>query len=124
MSTALVMNFDLFITNEVGHARVRIAGRPTIDQMISLIHLLGVDSDNWDSDVLLVDLREVSTPFTEQQQFQLGQQTAMSLAHLRRIASVVPPERKTRISEKAARRDGTDIRVFTDLQEALRWLRS
>lgn len=120
---ATVMNFDLFISDEVDHARVKVAGRPTIDQMISLVHLLGVDSDNWTHRVLLVDLREVHTVFTPQEQFQLGQEAALSLAHLRKVASVVPPERITRISEKAAQRDGTNVRVFVDEDSALRWLR-
>lgn len=119
---ATVMNFDLSITEATDHARVRVAGHPTIDQMLSLIHLLGVDSGQWTHQVLLVDLREVQTRFTPQEQFRLGQETALSLSHLRRIASVVPPERITRISEKAAQRDGTDVRVFSDEEEALAWL--
>jgi hypothetical protein len=119
-----VTNFDLFITNEADHVRVRVAGQPTIDQMLSLIHLLGVDSGHWEHDVLLVDLCSVQTQFTPQEQFQLGQETALSLAHMRRIASLVPAERITRISEKAAQRDATNLRVFSDEPTALAWLRA
>jgi hypothetical protein len=120
---ATVMNFDLFVANEVDHARVMVAGHPPYDQMLSMIHLLGVDSSDWGHGVLLVDLREVATQFTPEEQFRIGQEAALSLAHLRKVASLVPPERITRISEKAARRNGTDVRVFGDEQAALAWLR-
>jgi uncharacterized membrane protein len=41
---------------------------------------------------------------------------------MRRIASVVPRERVTRVSEKAARRNGVNVRVFDDEQQAIAWL--
>jgi hypothetical protein len=119
-----VMNFDLFVASEADHARVRVAGHPTFDQVLCLIHLLGVDSEGWGHEVLLVDLREVATLFTPQEQFRIGEEAALSLAHLRKVASLVPPERITRISEKAARRNGTNARVFGDEQAALAWLRA
>jgi hypothetical protein len=118
-----VTNFDLSIVMEADHVRVTVAGQPSIDQMLSLIHLLGVDSGGWEHDVLAVDLRQVQTPFSTQEQFQLGQQAAASLAHMRRVASIVPPERVTRVSERAAQRDGTNVRVFSDESEAMAWLR-
>jgi hypothetical protein len=121
---ATVLNFDVLVSSEVDHVRVTVAGTPSIDQLLSLVHVLGVDSVGWRHQLLLVDLREVRTLFTPEQQYRLGQEAACSLAHLRRIASVVPVERITRISEKAARRDGTDVRVFDNQDEALSWLRS
>jgi hypothetical protein len=119
-----VMNFDLHVTHEVGHARVKVAGHPTFEQVLSMVHLLGIDSSEWDSEALLVDLRDVRTVFTPEEQFRLGLEAALSLAHLRRVASLVAPERITRISEKAARRNGTNVRVFGDEQAALAWLRT
>ena len=119
-----VMNFDLHVAQEVDHARVNVAGHPSFDQVLSMIHLLGIDSGGWDLDVLLVDLREVQTVFTREEQFRIGLEAALSLAHLRKVASLVPPERITRISEKAARRNGTNVRVFGNEQAALAWLRA
>jgi uncharacterized membrane protein len=40
-----------------------------------------------------------------------------------RIASVVPTERITRISERAARRNGVNVCVFDDERLAIEWLR-
>ena len=119
-----VMNFDLHVAQEGDHARVQVAGHPSFDQVLSMIHLLGIDSGEWTLEVLLVDLREVQTVFTREEQFRIGLEAALSLAHLRKVASLVPPERITRISEKAARRNGTNVRVFGDEQAALAWLRS
>lgn len=119
-----VMNFDLHVAQEVDHARVEVAGHPTFEQVLSMIHLLGIDSSEWSIEALLVDLRALGTEFTPEEQFRLGLEAALSLAHLRRVASLVRPERLTRISEKAARRNGTNVRVFDDEQAALAWLRA
>jgi len=72
--------------------------------------------------VLLVDLRKVSTQFSESEQRSVGQEAAASLVHMRKIASVVPPDRVTRISERAARRDSANVSVFDDEKAALAWL--
>jgi hypothetical protein len=119
-----VMNFDLHVAHEVDLARVKVAGHPTFDQVLSMIHLLGIDSGEWEFETVLVDLREVETVFTREEQFRIGLEAALSLAHLRKVASLVPPERITRISEKAARRNGTNVRVFCEEQAALAWLRA
>lgn len=116
------MDFDLAVDPMAHYIRVRITGGPSIGQLLSLIHLLGVESETWDDDKVLVDLRGVVTPFSPPEQFRIGQEAAASLSHMRRIASVVPPERVTRVSEKAARRNGVNVRVFDDEQQAIAWL--
>jgi hypothetical protein len=116
------MDFDLAIDTMAHYIRVRITGGPSIGQLLSLIHLVGVESETWEQDKVLVDLREVVTPFSHPEQFRIGEEAAASLSHMRRIASVVPPERVTRVSEKAARRNGVNVRVFDDEQQAIAWL--
>lgn len=116
------MDFDLAIDPMAHYIRVRITGRPSHGQLLSLIHLVGVESETWEDDKVLVDLRGVVTPFSFPEQFRIGQEAAASLSHMRRIASVVPPERLTRVSEKAARRNGVNVRVFDDEDHAIAWL--
>ena len=118
------MSFDVSVTQQRFYTRVAVSGAPTIDQLLALVHVLGVDSGTWKHDVLMVDLRKVSTQYTEAEQRSLGQEAAASLVHMRKIASVVPPERVTRISERAARRDGTNVSVFDDEKAALAWLQA
>ena len=118
------MSFDLKIAPMAHFIRVTIIGAPTLGQLLSLIHLLGVESETWSQDKVLVDLRHVVTPFDRPEQFRIGEEAAASLSHMNRIASLVPPERVTRVSEKAARRNGVNVRVFDDEQQALAWLES
>jgi hypothetical protein len=114
--------FDVSIRPKASHTRVTVVGLPTLGQLLSLIHLLGVESSSWRAETLLVDLRGVDTEWTQEEQFRMGQEAACSLAHMRKIASLVPPERITHISERAARRSGTNVSVFGDEQAAMAWL--
>ena len=116
------MDYDVAIRKQARYMRVTVSGRPTLDELLSLIHLLGVDSEGWPKHRVLVDLRGVRTPFDHAQQFRIGEEAAASLHHMERIASLVPPERVTRVSEKAARRSGTNVRVFAEERAAVAWL--
>lgn len=116
------MDYDVAIVPKARYMRVKVSGRPTFDELLSLIHLIGVDSETWTRQVALVDLRGVQTHFTVPEQFRIGIEAAASLSHMEKIASLVPPERVTRVSEKAARRNGTNVRVFADEREAVDWL--
>ena len=116
------MNFDVAIDQTARYVRVALTGSPSIGQMLSMIHLLGVESETWKQNATLVDLRGVSTQYTQQEQFRIGEEAASSLSHMDRIASVVPPARITRISERAARRNGIDLCVFSDETQAVAWL--
>jgi hypothetical protein len=117
-------DFDLFVGSAVDHGRVKVTGHPTFDQLVSMLHLLGVDSVGPGHELLLLDLRDVQTLFTPEQQFRIGQEAALSLAHLRKVASLVAPDRFTRISERAAQRNGTNVRLFAGEAAALAWLRA
>jgi hypothetical protein len=116
------MSFDLAIDNTTRFVRVTVSGSPSIDEVLSMIHLLGVESETWEEDRVMVDLRGVATPFTRIEQFRIGEEAAASLSHMDKIASVVPAERVTRVSEKAARRNGTNVRVFDEETAAIEWL--
>jgi hypothetical protein len=115
-------SFDLAIEQHAHFMRVAVTGHPTIGQLLSLIHLLGVESETWAADRALVDLRGVDTEFSRHEQFRIGEEAAASLSHMERIASLVRPERITRVSEKAARRNGANVSVFDDEAAALAWL--
>ena len=117
------MSFDVTVRHQPRFVRVTIVGRPAFEELVTLIHLLGVESETWPQARALVDLRGVSTPFSHLQQHSIGVAAAASLSHMDRIASVVPPERLTRVSERAAQRDGTNVRVFDGEEAALAWLR-
>jgi hypothetical protein len=116
------MDFDVAIRKQARYVRVTVKGLPTLGDLLTLIHLLGVESETWQQHMVLVDLRGVVTPFSRAEQSRIGEDAATSLSHMDCIASLVPPERVTRVSEKAARRHGANVRVFSDEREAIAWL--
>lgn len=115
--------YEVAVAQHVGFARVTISGKPTLDQMLSIIRVIGLDSVNWSTRAVLFDLRKVASLFSRPEQFRLGEEAALSLVHMEKLASLVPPQRLTRISEKAARSSGSNMTVFTSKEEALAWVR-
>ena len=73
---------------------------------------------------LLINLLDVVGTFGRDEQLTIGLLAHRHLAHLERVASLVPEEKLTRVSEAAARAQGMELRVFTSLPDALAWLTS
>ena len=71
---------------------------------------------------LLINLMDVVGTFGPQEQRTIGLLVFQHLSHLEKVASLVPPEKITRVSEQAARAEGMDLRVFTVFTEAIDWL--
>jgi hypothetical protein len=71
---------------------------------------------------LLINLMDVVGTFGPEQQRAIGLLAYHHLGHLERVASLVPPEKLTRLSEAAARAQGMELRVFCELSEAIGWL--
>ena len=122
MAREAMTTFQVLPSYDAEYARITVVGAPTIGQLISLTELLAVDSRSWAQPLLLLDLRQVETRFAFTDQFRLGEAGARNLGHLRKLASVVPPDRITHVSEKAANHGGANVRVFTDEAEAVAWL--
>lgn len=73
---------------------------------------------------LLINLLDVVGTFGPEEQQIIGLLAYKYLAHLEKVASLVPQDKLTRISETAARKRGMELRVFTTLPEAVDWLRA
>jgi hypothetical protein len=71
---------------------------------------------------LLINLMDVVGTFGPDQQREIGILAYRYLAHLERVASLVPPDKLTRVSEAAAQAQGLQLRVFTQLADAIEWL--
>lgn len=71
---------------------------------------------------LLINLMDVVGTFGADEQQQIGLLAHQYLSHLEKVASLVPPDKITRVSEAAARAQGMELRVFTQLGEAVDWL--
>lgn len=99
-----------------------ISGAPTLDEFLRVLQDLGAESVRWSATAVLVDLLGVSTPYSFTEQLRIGVGVGQNFAHLRRSAAVVPPERITRVGEKAANHTGARVRVFSTHAEAVAWL--
>lgn len=73
---------------------------------------------------LLINLLDVVGTFGREEQQAIGVLAYRYLSHLEKVASLVPEEKLTRVSEAAARAQGMELRVFTNLPAALDWLRT
>ena len=105
-----------------GYSLVRVEGEPTLAEFLSFLQQIGSETSGWPARRLMFDLRGVRTLTTFTEHYAVGEETARQLAHLHRIASVVPADRITRASEKTAQRAGVNVRVFTSEAEAIAWL--
>jgi hypothetical protein len=104
------------------YAVVRVEGEPTLGEFLGLVQEIGTASAGWPNRRLLVDLRGIRSLTTFTEHYAVGEESARRLAHLQRVASVVPADRITRASEKTAQRSGLNLVVFTDEGAAVAWL--
>lgn len=71
---------------------------------------------------VLVDLSRVRENLKFTDHYAIGELVARRLAHLERLASLVPAPRRTGTSEKVANAQGTLLRVFVAEAAAIAWL--
>jgi len=97
-------------------------GKASIDEFIDLIELAARHTKETGDLAFLADLREVQGSLAFTEHFRIGEQVSRQLSHLQKVASVVPPSRRTGTSERVSQRMGMRLRVFEDIDEAIRWL--
>lgn len=116
------MPLDHVLEHRDGYARVTLSGNPPIEQFLAFVRLMEAETRAWRHDRALFDLRGISTLRHVTEQVAIGQAVARHLRHMDRIASLVPPDRVTGISRKAAQQAGLNLAVFVDEQAAIAWL--
>jgi hypothetical protein len=100
----------------------KVVGPASMDDFATLIVAMGEATQKAGDKRVLVDLLGVEGEMKFTDHFQIGQMVAQYMRHLDRIASVVPEDKITRTSEKVAVKQGMQLRVFTSMNEAIRWL--
>jgi hypothetical protein len=116
------MPFTTELTRFPGYVRLQVAGPSSIREFVELVSTIGKETVYWSDRRVVVDLRQVEGALDPTEQVFLGELVAQDLAHIERLASIVPPERLTRNSERAAQELGSQLRVFDDEAEALAWI--
>lgn len=119
---ALSMSLDAKIHRCAQYKSVTITGPASLDDFVGLMTTLGEQTRKEGDKRLLVNLMGVEGELKFTDHFQLGSQAAQLLRHLDKLASVVPADKITHTSEKVALKQGFQLRVFTSVDEAVRWL--
>ncbi len=101
---------------------VKLSGPATIDDFVRLIGELGEESRRLGDRRMLVDQLDIPGTLKFTDHFRIGEEVARHFQHLEKLATVVPPDKITRTSEKVALRQGLQLRVFTTINDAIRWL--
>ncbi|MEO5669524.1 MAG: STAS/SEC14 domain-containing protein [Ramlibacter sp.] len=101
---------------------VKIAGPASLPDFVAFIAELGEETRSNGDKRALVDLLGLENDFRFTDHFQIGEAAAQHLTHLERLASIVPENQITHTSEKVAVKKGLQLRVFTSMTEAIRWL--
>lgn len=110
------------IEHRSGYSLVSLRGDPSLGQFLSFVELMGPETRSWPVARGLFDLREISTLKSVTDHVAIGQAVVRHLAHMDRIASLVPPDRATGISRKEAQGAGVNLAVFVEEPAALEWL--
>jgi len=116
------MPFDVSIHRHSAFVRFTPVGPASIESFVELVDTVEAETVFWSDRNALFDLRGVQGELSAKEQVFLGELVGHNLAHLDRLASVVPAQRITRRSEGAARQMGVQLRVFADEREATEWL--
>jgi hypothetical protein len=114
--------FEVLAESSAALMRVQVDGHPSIDQLVSTLHVFGVESQDLGRPALLLDLRELRTHYQRAELTRIGYEMAASFVHLSRIAVLVPAHRVTGVTERAAQRQGINMRVFDREDAATGWL--
>ena len=109
------MNFEVLVTHDAHFARVRVSGPAPVGRVLSLMDVLKVDSSGWAERAVLLDLREVLPPLTDEEQAEVAASAARALARMERIAILSVP---------GATRESHGVRAFADEAAARDWLQS
>lgn len=104
------------------YIRVTLAGRPDFAKLLAFIDTGQHETQKARVKLLLIDATPLEAISPVAVQAILGEHIAMRLAHIPRIACIVPEALRTGNVEKVARNNGANMRTFGTEADALEWL--
>jgi hypothetical protein len=113
---------NLHFTSGPAYAVAEITALAFIESAEPLLQEISSRTRQFGTRRLLINLLDVVGTFGADEQQAIGLLAYRYLSHLEKVASLVPLQKLTRVSEAAARAQGMELRVFTRLPDALDWL--
>jgi hypothetical protein len=117
------MALTVTIHHEPRWLRVEAAGPATLADHCGFVDLIAAVCAGAPHARALVDMQALLPQLSFTDHLQLGAYVAEKFKLLEKVATVVSPQARTGTSEKAAQKLGAHLRTFTDLDEAMAWLR-
>jgi hypothetical protein len=118
------MPFTVTSERRAAHVRFAVAGPASLMNYFELIEHAARETRPAGDTRVLVDLCGVVGRLHVQEQTFIGEMVAEKLAHLHRLAVVVPEAPNSYNSEPVARGKGFNLRSFGTEADALHWLDS
>lgn len=116
------MPFTVTVERLPTHVRFNVSGPASLKNYFDLIEDAGRESLTHGDMLAVVDIRAVAGRLHFKDQFFIGELAAGKLAHLRKVATLVPQDPASYNSPKVASKLGLQMRSFADEQQALAWL--
>jgi hypothetical protein len=116
------MPFTVTVDRQPAYIRYLVAGPASLKNYFDLIDLAGKQTKQEGQTRAMVDLRGVIGRLHLSDQVFIGEEVVRKLAHLDRLATVVPDSPDSYHSEKVARRHGFELRSFSVDAQAAAWL--
>jgi hypothetical protein len=116
------MAFRLTVTRSPTMALAQLTALASADEAEMIVREIAAETADHGDKRLLIDLTDVVGTFDADTHRLLGELVHRHLSHLERIASLVPEDKITRVTEQAAQARGVQLRVFTELTVAVEWL--
>lgn len=116
------MAFQLRYKHGSAMSVVEVTGLAFADQAQEVVESIQASTMENADRRLLIDLTDVVGTLGPAEHQALGRLAARYLSHLERVASLVPEDKITRVSEATAQKHGLQLKVFTELTSAVAWL--
>jgi hypothetical protein len=116
------MPFAVTAERQPHYIRFNVAGPASLKNYFDLIEAAARETLENGDKIAMVDLRRVIGRLNFTDQFFIGDVVGQKLAHLERLASLVPGDPSSYNSETVANRKGLNLRSFDSEERALAWL--
>jgi len=115
---------DLCIAREVFDQFVRldVSGPPRLRDLLNLVDATHTDSQQWRGKHILLAMGNLDSAPDSFGQALFGEHIGTRLAHIRKLALVLPGDAPAAAIERLARSKGANLRVFSEEGEAIAWL--